>query len=170
LIEAARKKRRKETAMAVKKTAVKAAKAATKKAKRKPSARAKAARRTAGDRIRDTWAATLSALTSAEAELEKQIRTLMKRNNISGKDAKAALDELRARADRERKKALGQLEGSLKKLKGRIGKERKSIARLVEDGIQSALAALNIPSRQEVADLTSKVEQLSRKIDSVRRK
>ena len=133
-------------------------------AKRKPAAK------TAGARLRDTWAATLATLASAESEVEKQIRTLLKNNNISAKDARTALKDLRSRIDRERRKALKQLDGRLKGLQSRIRKERKNVARMVEDGVQSALAALNIPSRQEVADLTGKVEQLSRKIDQVRRK
>jgi polyhydroxyalkanoate synthesis regulator phasin len=124
----------------------------------------------AGARLRETWSATLATLASAEAEVEKQIRTLLKNNNISSKDARSALRDLRARIDRERKKALKQLDARLVGLQTRIRKERKNVSRMVDDGVQSALAALNIPSRKEVADLTAKVEQLSRKIDSVRRK
>lgn len=140
-----------------------------KTAKRKVAAR-KVAPKTAGARIRDTWAATLATLASAEAEVEKQIRMLLKNNKISAKDARAALRDLRSRIDRERKKALKQLDVRLKGLQSRIRKERKTVSKMIEDGVQSALAALNIPSRQEVTDLTGKVEQLSRKIDSIRRK
>jgi len=35
--------------------------------------------------------------------------------------------------------------------------------------VQGALAALNIPSRREVHELTRRVEELSRKIDGFRR-
>jgi len=35
--------------------------------------------------------------------------------------------------------------------------------------VQRALAAFNIPSRSEVGDLTHKVEELSRKIDALKR-
>jgi len=141
-----------------------------KTAKRKVVAKRKVAAKTAGARIRDTWAATLATLASAEAEVENQIRVLLKNNKISAKDARAALRDLRSRIDRERKKALKQLDARLKGLQARIRKERKTVTKMVEDGVQSALAALNIPSRQEVTDLTGKVEQLSRKIDSIRRK
>jgi polyhydroxyalkanoate synthesis regulator phasin len=137
---------------------------------RRKTAKRKVTPRTAGARLRDTWSATLATLASAEAEVEKQIRTLLKNNNISAKDARSALRDLRTRIDRERKKALKQLDTRLQGLQTRIRKERKNVSRMVEDGVQSALAALNIPSRKEVADLTAKVEQLSRKIDTVRRK
>ena len=138
-------------------------------AKRK-TAKRKVAPKTAGARIRDTWAATLATLASAEAEVEKQIRVLLKNNNISAKDARSALRDLRSRIDRERKKALRQLDTRLRGLQSRIRKERTTVAKMVEDGVQTTLAALNIPSRREVNDLTAKVAQLSRKIDSIRRK
>ena len=137
---------------------------------KKRTARKQAAGRTAGDRLRDTWAATLATLASAEAEVEKQIRVLLKNNNISSKDARSALRDLRTRIDRERRKALRQLDTRLSGLQSRIRKERKTVSRMVEEGVQNTLAALNIPSRREVNDLTAKVEQLSRKLDSARRK
>ena len=40
---------------------------------------------------------------------------------------------------------------------------------MLDDAVQRALAALNIPSRQEVQTLTRKVAQLSRKIDRLER-
>ena len=109
-------------------------------------------------------------LASAEAEVEKQIRVLLKNNNISSKDARSALRDLRTRIDRERRKALRQLDTRLSGLQSRIRKERKTVSRMVEDGVQNTLAALNIPSRREVNDLTARVAQLSRKLDSIRRK
>jgi polyhydroxyalkanoate synthesis regulator phasin len=140
------------------------------KTKTRKSAKGKAVPRSAGARLRETWAATLATLTSAEAEVERQIRTLLKNNNINAKDARTALRDLRTRIDRERRKALKQLDARLQVLQTRIRKERKNVSRMVEDGVQSTLAALNIPSRKEVADLTAKVQELSRKIDRVRRK
>lgn len=136
---------------------------------KKKAARRKPAARTAADRLRDTWAATLAGLSSAEAEVETQIRELLKQNKISAKDARAALHGLRARIEKERKRALKQLEARLKSFQTRIRKERRNVSRMVEEGVQSTLAALNIPSRKEVADLTAKVDQLSRKIDRIRR-
>jgi len=39
----------------------------------------------------------------------------------------------------------------------------------VDDAVRRTLAALNIPSRNEVQELTRRVEELSRKIDRFRR-
>jgi len=124
----------------------------------------------AGTAIKDTWSSTLTTLTSAEENLEKQVRALLKKNKISTKDAATMLQDVRALVGRERRRALKQLDTRLKTLQARIHKERKVVGKMVNDGVQSALAAFNIPSRHEVAELTRKVDLLSKKIDTFRRR
>ena len=137
-------------------------------------AKKKTAARTAGQQaggvLRDTWRQTLEALASAEREMEKQVRLLMKNNKISAREAKSMLDGLSARLQTQRKRALKELESRMKTLQARVKKDRKAASRVLDDAVRGALAALNIPSRQEVADLTRKVEELSRKIDSFKRR
>lgn len=131
---------------------------------------AKKAGRNTGEVLRDTWHATLEALTSAEKEMEKQVRLLLKKNKISAKEAQAMLKDLSAQVQTQRKRALKELEARLKSLQARVKKERKAVGRVVDEAVKGALASLNIPSRQEVAELTRKVEELSRKIDSFKRR
>ena len=131
--------------------------------------KAKAGRK-AGAVLRDTWAATLEALSSAEKEMEKQVRGLLKRNKISSKEAQILLKDVQVRFEKQRKRAMKELDARLKTLQARVKKERKVVARLVEDAVQGTLAALNIPSRQEVSELTRKVDELSRKIDAFKRR
>src|SRR5262249_5921428 len=119
----------------------------------------------AGAAIRDTWSQALTAITTAEESLEKQVRTLLKKNRISTKDAATMLDDVSALVRRERRKAVKELDARMKTLQTRIVKERRVVGRMVIDGVQNALAAFNIPSRQEVAELVRKVDQLSAKID-----
>ncbi len=121
--------------------------------------------KTAGARLKDTWYATLGALTSAEENLEKQVRRLLKRNKITTGDASAMLKDVGALIGRERRKALKDLDARMKALQARVRKERKAVSRSVNDAVQAALAAVNIPSRHEVHELTRKVDELSRKID-----
>jgi polyhydroxyalkanoate synthesis regulator phasin len=119
--------------------------------------------------LRERWSAAVSGLTAAEAAVEKQVRALMKKNGINAKDASAALADLQQRFGRERRKLMRQLGTRVKGVQGRLGKEGRVVGRRIDAAVRSALAALNIPSRQEVAELTAKVEALSRKIDSIRR-
>jgi poly(hydroxyalkanoate) granule-associated protein len=121
-------------------------------------------------KIEETWTATLGALTRAEVELEKQVKALIKKNRIPVQDATRLLNDFQARVVRERKKARKDLEAWLRGMQSRVRKERTHVTKLANEAVQSALATFNIPSRKEVADLTRKVDELSKKIDSLRRR
>jgi hypothetical protein len=140
-------------------------------AKKKPARRPKTATqaRRAKSRIQKTWKDTQAALSSAEATVEKQVKALVKRSGVDTRQAAATLNAWRTRLERERKKALKQVEGRLAVLQTRAKKERRALTRTVDDAVQRTLAALNIPSRHEVHDLTKRVEELSRKVDRFRR-
>lgn len=138
---------------------------ATKKTKKK-------ATRTATDpatMVREAWATTLETLVSAEQEAEKQLRALLKKNKFTAEEASAAVRDLRSRIEKERKKALKQFDTQVQSVQARVKKERKALGRVVDDAVRGTLVALNIPTRQEVAELTRKVGELSRKIDGFRK-
>ena len=100
--------------------------------------------RTTGEMMRDTWGAAVAALTAAEEEMARQVGGLLRRNRITAQDASAAIAGLSTRLDRE----------------------RKSLGRTLDSALHGALASLDIPSRTEVADLTRKVETLTRRIEA----
>lgn len=133
---------------------------------KKKTSRKKSAPETTADVLRERWQAALKALTTAEAELEKQWKTLVKRSGLSGKDAKGALNELRVRLEKERQRALKGIEAGVAGLQARVREERAILSRKADEAMKSALVAFNIPSRQEVGELTRKVNELSRKIDA----
>lgn len=130
-------------------------------AKHSPAARA-------AEVLRGQWEAATSALGSAQHAVEKQVRGLRKKGIHAG-DAKEMIDNLRVRFGRERKKLAKQIDSRFKTIQSTLKKERKVMGRRMDDAVKATLAALNIPSRHEVAELTGKVETLSRKIDSFRR-
>lgn len=119
--------------------------------------------------LREAWDNTLQGLTRAEAEIEKQVRALLKKNKINVDDAAEMLKKLRSSAEKERTRGMKELEARLKLLQARVKKEGVNVAKMAEEAVQSALAALNIPSRREVAELTRKVEQLSRRLGALGR-
>jgi polyhydroxyalkanoate synthesis regulator phasin len=116
-----------------------------------------------------TWEGTREALGSAEAAVQKRVRALVKQGGARTQQATDTLKAWRGRLERERRKALKQLEGQLATLQTRARRERKALAKVADEAVQNALAALNIPSRHEVHELTRRVEELSRKIDGFRR-
>ena len=119
--------------------------------------------------LREAWDNTLQGLTRAEAEIAKQVRALLKKNKLNVHDAAELLLRLRSSAAKERKRGMKELEARLKVLQARVKKEGVNVAKMAEEGVQSALAALNIPSRREVAELTRKVEELSKRLGALRR-
>jgi hypothetical protein len=136
-----------------------------KAARRRPAVRVGKAKR----RFEKTWKDTQAALGSAETAVEKRVKALVRRSGVDTRQASQTLATWRHRLDRERKKAVKQVEGRLAVLQARARKERRAFARAVEDAVQRTLAALNIPSRREVHELTRRIEELSRRIDRFRR-
>lgn len=133
---------------------------------KKKTSRAKGAAESTADVLRERWQAALKALAAAEAELEKQWKQLVKKSGLSGKDAKGALAELRVRLEKERQRALKNLEAGVAGLQAKVKEEGAALSRKADQAMKSALVAFNIPSRQEVGELTRKVDELSRKIDA----
>ena len=131
---------------------------------------ARKAGRKPGEVLRQTWDTALETLSEAQGRVEKQVRLLMKKNALSGKEAQALLKSFGSRLQSERKRAMKELETRLKALQTRVSKERKVVGRRIDEGVQRTLAAFNIPSRREVAELTRKVDELSRKIDTFKRR
>ena len=120
--------------------------------------------------LRETWASTTRALSAAEAEVQKQLKSLLKRNKMSVDDATTLLRQFQARVAKERAKRMKELEARAGAVQSRVQRESRNAGRFVAEAVQSTLAALNIPSRKEVAELTRKVDALSKKIDKLRKK
>lgn len=146
--------------------------AARKKAVRKvvkvhaPARRSRAQQ--AAEAVRETWNSALAALGEAEADVEKQVKHLLKANRIDAKDAGTLVRSLNAAVDRGRRNTMKELEARVADIQARIAEERHALGKAVGERVQSTLATFNIPSRKEIAELTHKVDALSRKIDTLR--
>ena len=138
-------------------------------AKKKAARRAVTPARKAKSRLEKTWTETQAALSSAEGTVEKRVKEHVKRSGVDTRQATKTLKAWGGRLDRERKKAVKQVEGGISDLQTRARKERRALARTVDEAVRRTLAALNIPSRQEVHELTRRVEELSRKVGGFRR-
>lgn len=124
--------------------------------------------RSTGDMLRETWGAAVTALTAAEEEMARQLRLLLRRNRITPADAATALAGLRARFARDRDRARRRIDSGASDIAALLDQERKAVARALDSAVHGALASFDIPSRQEVAQLTRKVEELSRRIEGLR--
>jgi hypothetical protein len=135
---------------------------------KKKTARRPAPRRRAGTLAR-TWKETRRALDTAEAGVEKKVKALVRQSGVDTRQATATLKAWRARLQKETRRALRQAESRLGALQARARKEQRALGRSVDEAVQRALAALNIPSRREIHDLGRRVDLLSRRIDKFRR-
>lgn len=145
-------------------------KTSARQAKRPKTAAARSAGSSRAQQVlREGWKGALGALSKAEAEVETQVRRLLRNNKINVEDAAELLREFRKSVDKERKRGMKELEGRLEELRERVRKEGRNVAKMADEAVQSGLAALNIPSRREVALLTRRVEELSRRIGTLRR-
>jgi polyhydroxyalkanoate synthesis regulator phasin len=140
------------------------------------AASAKTVRRTTRPTARDergrlakTWEETREVLGIGRATLEKRARALMKTSGVDPDQAADTLTALRHRLSLERRRAVKQVSGRLVVLRARAKKERRVLGHRVDDAVRRTLAALDLPSRQELRELTRRVEELSRKIDGLRR-
>ncbi len=140
------------------------------KSKARKSTRKTARAGGAAETLRSAWTEAQHALHSAQTEVEKQVKAALKRNKIGGRQADEVLKALAARFERERRKAQRSLESQVATLAGRVQRGGRAAGKRVGVAVEQALASLNIPSRREVADLTKKVEELSRKIDALKRR
>lgn len=124
---------------------------------------------TAQQALREGWRSALHALSRAEAEVETRVKAMLRSNKINVEDAAELLREFKKGVEKERVRGLRELEDRFGELQQRLRQEGKNVARVVEDAVQSGMAALNIPSRKEVALLTRKVDELSRRIAAQRK-
>ena len=127
-----------------------------------------AVRKTRG-RVARTWNEAREVLGAGQATVEKQVRGWMRRTGLEAEQANQRLTAVRHQLELRRRKAMKQIEGRLLGIQARAKKERRAMMRRMDDAVRAALAALNLPSRQEVQELTRRVEELSKKIDGVRR-
>ena len=135
-----------------------------------PKTAASAGSSSAQQVLREGWKTALEALSKAEAGVETRVKALLRNNKLNVEDGAELLREFRKSVDNERQRAMKDLEVRLSGLQQRVRKEGKNVAKMADDAVQSGLAALNIPSRREVALLTRKVEELSKRIGTMRRR
>jgi poly(hydroxyalkanoate) granule-associated protein len=128
-------------------------KASTKKATRKTSSGDGSTARKAREELRESahkiWLAGLGAMAAAEEEGQRFFKHLVER----GEDFEAK--------GRERfGDAKGRAEKRFEEVTGKIGSS-------VEDQVNRTLDRLGVPSRQEVRNLSKKIEALTAKIDEL---
>lgn len=110
-----------------------------------------------GESVHRIWLAGLGALASAEEEGGRLFRRLVEKGESYSGPAKepvrSAKGKVRETVDDVRSRARGTVE---------------RLEKGVDGGIGSVLERIGVPSRDEIADLTRRVERLTRAVESMK--
>lgn len=99
------------------------------------------------------WLAGIGALATAEEEGSKLFNSLVKKGQTYEAQGQQRVGEVRARVEQ----VVGKAEGSIEKLGDAL-----------DEKVASAINRLGVPSRDEIAQLTKSVEELTVKVDSLK--
>jgi poly(hydroxyalkanoate) granule-associated protein len=103
------------------------------------------------------WLAGLGALATAEQEGGKAFKSLVRKGERYQKSLKKPVGEARK-----------AVEGTVKDVRGRAGKTWQKVEDAFDHQVTMTLHRLGVPTRQEITDLTARVESLTRKLEAGR--
>jgi polyhydroxyalkanoate synthesis regulator phasin len=96
--------------------------------------------------VRDTFTLMLGAASWATEEGERLIRQWMDRGEVSREEGKRMLEQLKEQAR----------------------KSRDELSRVVAEGVRSASASVPVATREQVAALERRVEELTKEVESLK--
>jgi len=123
---------------------------------------------------RDLWLAGLCALVLAEEEGTKLYDAIVQRGKEIGEESTERFNELVKKGRKVQNQSLKRvdaavkdLEATQKKLAKRYTGQADQYMKKLEDVVEDVLERLGVPTRDEVVDLTGRVESLAQKVDSL---
>jgi polyhydroxyalkanoate synthesis regulator phasin len=111
-----------------------------------------------------------SMKTAAPQSAEGRVKALIESSKPAIERAQAMVSETGANLSRQSKALRKDIASRVADIGVRVEKERKSLGRAVEGAVKTTLASLNIPTRSEINLLARRVEELSKKIDGLKRR
>ena len=112
----------------------------------------------------------VEAIKRAPKTAEDRVKALIESSRPALERAQAFANETGRSISKQTKAFRKDLAHRVADLGVRVEKERKSLGRKVDSAVKTTLASLNIPTRSEINLLARRVEELSRKIDSLKRR
>jgi hypothetical protein len=120
-------------------------------------------------RLGRSWKDTRRALLSAEQRVSRKVAQLVQQSGLPTREVVKRAEALRTRLGQQGRKARKLALARLAELQQRARRDGRVLGRSIDDAVARALAALNIPTRQEVQELSRRVERLSARVDKLRR-
>ncbi len=116
------------------------------------------------DNAHKIWLAGLGALQAAEEEGSKLFNNLVERGQTFENRGRERYDDVRVRYDNVK----DQVGNVADEAKDRAGSTWENIETKVDDAVGSALGRLGVPSRDEIATLTLRVEELTALVEKLK--
>lgn len=101
---------------------------------------------------------------------EARVKAILDRSKPAIERAQAMVTETQKNLTKQGKAIQKDIAHRVADIGTRVDKERKTLGRKVESAVKTTLASLNIPTRSEINLLARRVEELSVKIDSLKRR
>ena len=105
--------------------------------------------------VRRLMLASVGAVALTFDEMETFVNKLVDRGEIAQKDGENLLQELRSRASQGRPQA-------------QVGAQLDKAEERFESGVEQVLNRLNIPSKREIDELSTKIAQLAARVEELR--
>lgn len=113
------------------------------------------------DSAHKVWLAGLGALSTVEAEGTKLFQQLVDKGRTLESEGKEQVKKARERVESEVEKATG-------KVKDRVGGAVGDFGDTLEQTLTDVLHRFGVPTRDEIRDLTKRVEELNNKVDRLK--
>jgi polyhydroxyalkanoate synthesis regulator phasin len=112
----------------------------------------------------------VNVLKQAPKAAESGVQALIESGKPAIERAQAFATEASKNITKQAKALRKDLASRASGLSSRVGEERKNLGRRVDGAVKATLASLNIPTRSEINLLTKRVEELSKKIDGLKKR
>lgn len=114
---------------------------------------------TVKDNAQHIWLAGLGALATAGEEGSRVFEELVEKGTKLEKTGRARLEKVLHRAEGRVRTLRGEAEGALSRIQAPI-----------DNGVSTALNKLGVPTRKEILALTRRVEELTRTVQSAKKR
>lgn len=112
----------------------------------------------------------MDALKAAPGVAEARVKALIESGKPALARAQAAMNETGRTLSKKTMALRKDLSTRVSDIGSRVEKERKVLGKRVEGAVKTTLASLNIPTRSEINLLARRVEELSLKIERLKRR
>jgi poly(hydroxyalkanoate) granule-associated protein len=120
------------------------------------------------DSAHRVWLAGLGALSTVEEQGRELFQQLVDKGQVLESEGKEKFGKARTRVESEVERAKTRFESEMGKAKSRFGARAEEVGSTLEDRLTEVLHRFGVPTRDEIRDLTDRVEELNSKVDRLK--